>query len=189
MYTKQDARTLAKIARLALPPEIVQKNSQQIFQKLQAMAIYQHCHTILCYADSNGEVATGAWIEACLKDGKRIALPKVERKRFMRFYYIESLSELQEGAYHILEPTGFECCIPDSDTIIILPGVAFDKECHRVGYGGGYYDTYLESYPNLIKIGVCHEVQLFPSIQTELFDICPDILITEKQIIYKNTCI
>jgi 5-formyltetrahydrofolate cyclo-ligase len=189
IYTKQEARTLAKTARTALNTDTVKKNSQAIFQTVYAVPEYQNCGTVLTYADCNGEFATIEFITKCLTDGKLVALPRIEGKRLMRFYYISSLDDLKEGAYHILEPQGTECCKPGDDTIMIMPGVAYDNACHRVGYGGGYYDTYLAQYPHIFKIGVCHSVQLFDHIQTEAYDICPDVVITENKTIYKNTCI
>ncbi len=72
---------------------------------------------------------------------------------------------------------------------MILPGVAFDHFCHRVGYGGGYYDRYLKDKSWIFTIAVCHEVQLMEEIITEEHDISPDLLITENRTLYKNTCI
>lgn len=190
-YTKQEARAIAKKARAELEESVVFRNSRKIFNTLLSFDVYQNCETILVYMAYNKEVETWEFIEHCLNEGKRVALPRVDqrKKMCMNFYYIHGKAELSHGAYGILEPMGNECCIPDDKTIMILPGVAFDSCCHRVGYGGGYYDSYLEKYPELVKIGVCHEVQLFEYIQIEAHDIIPDILITEEQTFYKASCI
>ena len=67
-----------------------------------------------------------------------------------------------------------------------MPGVAFDKSFHRIGYGGGFYDRYLEKHQNLQKIAVAFEYQLLETVPAEAFDICPDQLITEAAIYEKE---
>ena len=66
---------------------------------------------------------------------------------------------------------------------MIMPGVAFDKQNHRVGYGGGFYDRYLEKHPSLKRIAAAFEFQILPEVPTEPTDISPEIIVTEKQCI------
>ncbi len=191
IYTKSEAREIAKTARNSLNPNDVLEHSVHIFEKIRCMESYQNCDTILVYADYNHEVMTGDFIDRALEDGKRMALPRVEKSGIMDFFYIESRTDLVTGKFGISEPIGNQKFSPiDSQSVImIMPGVAFDEECQRVGYGGGYYDRYLMRYPKIQTIAVCHEVQLMKEIITEEYDICPDVLITEKRTLYKHTCI
>lgn len=66
---------------------------------------------------------------------------------------------------------------------MIMPGVAFDNNCHRVGYGGGFYDRYLEKHPKVKRIAAAFEFQILPEVPTEPTDIAPEMIVTEKQII------
>lgn len=105
----------------------------------------------------------------------------------MDFYKVSSLSDLREGAFHIMEPvvdggTLFEP-LPDKQVICFVPGLAFSRDGGRCGYGKGYYDKYLSKYPNVIKIGICADFQLIDSLNTDEYDIKMDYIITEKEII------
>lgn len=191
VFTKPEARQRAKAARNALSETEVAEHSRCIFDTLTSLQEYEICDVILAYADCNREVATGDFIRTCLKDGKRVALPRVISDGNMEFYEIDDRTELIKGKFGILEPIGNQQFLPDTNisALMILPGVAFDFACHRVGYGGGYYDRYLMGKPQIITIAVCHEVQLMNKILTEKHDICPEILITENRTLYKNICI
>lgn len=191
VFTKPEARRQAKAARNALSEQEVSAHSRCIFDKLKEMHEYRNCCQILAYVDCNREVSTAGFIQTCLNDGKRVALPRVTAAGIMDFYEIHDLSELTAGSFGILEPVGGRRFLPEPDgfTLMILPGVAFDHFCHRVGYGGGYYDRYLRDKPWIFTVAVCHEIQLLEEIKTEEHDISPNLLITENRTLYKNTCI
>ena len=106
--------------------------------------------------------------------------PRVEGSE-MNFYLVEQKEDLQPGAYGILEPTG-EYKADGYDGLLIMPGVAFDEECHRIGYGGGFYDKYLEKHPDLHTIAVAFELQMYRELPFEEHDIKPEKVITEKHI-------
>lgn len=97
------------------------------------------------------------------------------------FYLVEQKEDLQPGAYGILEPTG-EYKADGYDGLLIMPGVAFDEECHRIGYGGGFYDKYLKTHPDLHTIAVAFELQMYRELPFEEHDIKPEKVITEKHI-------
>ena len=83
-------------------------------------------------------------------DGKEVAVPRVDGDGIMHFYYLRSLKDLEPGAFGIMEPRA-DCRICETEEgLLLMPGVAFDEQGHRVGYGGGYYDRYLEKHPHLI---------------------------------------
>ncbi|HHX62099.1 MAG TPA: 5-formyltetrahydrofolate cyclo-ligase, partial [Epulopiscium sp.] len=69
--------------------------------------------------------------------------------------------------------------IPDADTLMIVPGLAFDKDLYRTGYGGGFYDKYIAKYPSLKTIGVCYDFQVVDSIPRDEYDQAVEILVTE----------
>lgn len=117
------------------------------------------------------------------KDGKTIAVPKVFGE-IMKYYAITSYDDPEDGYFGIREPKHAE--LPEiiaGDGLMILPGVAFDEERHRIGYGGGFYDRYLEAHPRMQKIAFAFEFQMFEEVPFEEFDRKPEKIITEKRII------
>ena len=96
---------------------------------------YKDAKRILAYADYNHEVMTGFIIEAAWRDGKEVAVPKVVGQD-MVFYKLTDFAQLEKGYFGIPEPARGEI-VQWEDAMMVMPGVAFDKENHRVGYGGG----------------------------------------------------
>ena len=122
---------------------------------------------------------TGFLIEEAWKAGKEVAVPKVDGKD-MIFYKLTDFSQLEPGYFGIPEPARGEI-VEWEDALMIMPGVAFDKNNHRVGYGGGFYDRYLEKHPDLKRIAAAFEFQILSEVPTEPTDISPEIVVTEKQ--------
>ncbi|MDR1925956.1 MAG: 5-formyltetrahydrofolate cyclo-ligase [Planctomycetaceae bacterium] len=103
---------------------------------------------------------------------------------------VESAEELCRGRFGILEPMSQIWKLAerrvelDSIDVILVPGVLFDRECNRLGRGGGYYDRFLARLPEKnIRVGLCFAMQIFNSIPKEIHDQRVDIVITEKEII------
>ena len=100
----------------------------------------------------------------------------------MNFYKIDSYDDIQPGYFNIPEPkSNIKLRTPD---IIIVPGVAFSYEFERLGYGGGFYDTYLCD-KDILKIAICFEFQMMDKLPVEEHDIKMDMIVTENNI-YKK---
>ena len=99
----------------------------------------------------------------------------------MEFFLTESKDRLTVGAYGIQEPSGDIMYRGDSG-LMIMPGVAFDEERHRIGFGGGYYDRYLERHPELFTMAIAFEDQVLPKIPADEHDIRPMLLVTQDRI-------
>lgn len=136
----------------------------------------------MVYADYNHEVVTRYIIEEAWRQGKEVAVPKVQG-RDMVFYKLVDFSQLEPGYFGIPEPA-FGEIVDWTVALMIMPGVAFDRDNHRVGYGGGFYDRFLEKHPQLFKVAVAFDFQVLESVPTEPTDIFPQILVTEKEICY-----
>ena len=158
---KKEIRRIKLKERAALPPGIRQHAEAGIAQRLFSCALYQ------------------------LRLGKRTAVPKVTGERRMEFYYISSMEELSPGYRGIPEPEGRAGteAVPAKDALIILPGAAFDRMGNRLGYGGGFYDTYLASHPQAGRAAIAFSVQIAERIPSGPYDIRPDIIFTEKEMI------
>ncbi|MBO4390168.1 MAG: 5-formyltetrahydrofolate cyclo-ligase [Lachnospiraceae bacterium] len=145
---------------------------------------------ILLYASTRSEVDTfGIWKEL-MGSQIRFAFPKVLGKRHMEFFITESQADLKEAFQGILEPVTTEVVteemIRNSYCILVMPGVAFDEAGNRMGYGGGFYDTYLERFEKDIdlKAALAFEAQICKEgLVTEEHDRKPDLIITENRVI------
>ncbi len=133
------------------------------------------------YIDCKGEVGTGRIIAAAFERGKNVWVPRVEGDA-MLFCRIRGMDELKPGTYGILEPTGMESP-KGEEGLMVMPGVAFDEACHRVGYGGGFYDRYLAKHRKLRRMAVGFEFQVLDEVPCEEYDVCPEILVTERRVI------
>lgn len=154
--------------------------SRQIAEKVFKTDLYQNAQTIYTYVAYNREVETRIIIEQAWADGKAVAVPRVEGD-VMHFYLIQSFDELEPGCMGIPEPV---TSVPafDEQALMIMPGVAFDRKKNRIGYGGGFYDKYLEAHPSLGKLAVAFEFQFMDEVPTEPTDICPEMIVTESAI-------
>lgn len=170
--------------RAALTPEVRQAWSDTIFKKVISHPLYRHAGEIYCYVSFGEEVSTGRLISYSLEMGKKVAVPKIivdnGTKMKMEFYYIDSMEELQEGYYGIMEPPAkIKAC--GKDVLVIMPGVAFDIQCNRIGYGKGFYDSYLSVHPDYRRIALAYGMQCLESIPAGEHDIRPEIIMTEEE--------
>lgn len=162
---------------------MIRADSDKICDAFLALPEYKKADCVFAYMDCKNEVETKKVIEQCWKDKKTVAVPKVFGE-IMRYYAITSYEDLEEGYFGIREPKSEELEeVIQENGLMILPGVAFDEARHRVGYGGGFYDRYLEQHPDMKKIAFAFEFQVFPKVPFETFDRQPEKIITEKRII------
>lgn len=158
------------------------KKSAVICNNIMNRPEYRDADTIFCYISTKGEVDMSLLIKDAWKNGKKIAVPKIQNG-IMNFYYIYSFEELVCGTYQIMEPHAVcEAAVIDSkNPIVIVPGIAYDRTKNRIGYGAGYYDKYFSEYPSIYKIAPAFDLQIVDSIMTEDCDIKMNVIITESQ--------
>lgn len=170
--TKAEARAFFREKRAALDPQIKANIDSDITSRLRALPEYKAADIILCYYPIKGEIDMRALIRHAVAEGKAVALP-VCRDGEMTFHLYTG--SFVEGAFGIPEPTG-ERIEPTGDTLCILPGYAYCGH-HRLGYGGGYYDRFLENFKGR-TVFACYSffTAEFP---IEEHDKPYDILITE----------
>ena len=150
---------------------------QVIFNKVINLEEYKQSDLILIYVSLKDEVDTIKLIEYSLEKGKKVAVPKCEGN-YMIFYYISSLEDLERGNFEILEPKIKEEVSDFNNSICIIPGVLFDKQNNRIGYGRGFYDRFLEKYTG-IKIGLTYKECICDEIDIDENDIKMDIIIKD----------
>ena len=189
---KSRIRESCRAARKAMTPEQKADGDAKILTHLKNSPIYRDCRVLLCYVSTAGEVNTRTIIEQALGDGKRVAVPYcVDGTRDMYFYLIGSLDELRPRTFGVLEPVPEESkkLIDFSGSLCIVPGLCFDRAGYRLGYGGGYYDRFLNKYEG-VSIGVCHHQFLRSYLIHGRYDVPCCYIITEKGIkpAYRSNC-
>ena len=160
--------------------------SSRILDQLLLTKEYMMAREIFTFVSFGTEVDTYGLILNALVSGKKVYTPKIIAKGKMEFYEITSFEDLSPSKLGILEPTTNLLGMlkkEDNNQVMIMPGVAFDLEGNRMGYGGGYYDRYLSinSDCQLPRIAICYEIQMVDQVPVEEFDQKVDIIITEKQ--------
>ena len=163
----------------ALSAAEIESRSAILADKLYKTTQYRDCQSLYAYLSFNQEVRTNPIIERAWADGKRVAVPKVVGDE-MVFIWIDSFEGLApQGAFHILEPIEDGPVASDETALILMPGLAFDPQGHRVGYGGGYYDRFLENEPDHPLVALCYDFQLYDRLEVEAHDVPVDLVITD----------
>ena len=151
---------------------------------------YKKAKNIFIYISYGSEIDTKEIINYALGDGKTIFVPRTEfETKLMDAVKITSLNNMTEDRYGILEPSKEEPYIqPDQLDLIVVPGVAFDKEGGRTGYGAGYYDRYFkkiskERAGKIKKVALAYDFQVIDNVPIDEQDVRIDCVITEKKII------
>ena len=173
---KQELRQRIRQQKRAMSPEEIESRSSQLCEKFLKSDAYQSCRCLYGYLPYNQEVRTWHILEQALKDGKKVAVPKVYGDE-MKFLYLTDFTQLTTGYAGIPEPSFDEPVAEDKTALVLMPGLAFDKEGHRIGYGGGFYDKFLSKEPEHPTLALCYEFQMVESLETEEFDIPVDTVI------------
>ncbi len=173
---KQALRRQIRELKRAMAPEQIEAASKELGKLFVQSPLYQQASTIYGYLPYNQEVRTVPMLEQAIRDGKRVAVPKVYGDE-MRFIYIEDFSRVEKGYAGIPEPVDDGPVADDSTALVLMPGLAFDSEGHRIGYGGGFYDRFLAAEPDHPTLALCYSFQMLPRLETEEFDIPVDCVL------------
>ena len=136
MDKKELRRTIRERKRAMTEEEIVSRSEKLGVLFAQSEA-YKAARTIYGYLPYNQEVRTIPMLEQALKDGKKVAVPKVYGDE-MKFLYLDDLTKVEKGYAGIPEPIADEPVADDETALVLMPGLAFDPQGHRIGYGGGF---------------------------------------------------
>ena len=170
---KQELRRYIREKKRAMTEEEIVARSARLGELFAASERYRRASTIYGYLPYNQEVRTVPMLERALRDGKRVAVPKVYGEE-MRFIYMTDLTQAEKGYAGIPEPVVDEPVADDPTALVLMPGLAFDPAGHRIGYGGGFYDKFLAKEPDHPTLALCYEFQMLPELKTEEYDIPVD---------------
>lgn len=160
----------------AMSPQQIEKASENLARQFYDTTYYREAQTLYGYLPYNQEVRTERILLQALKDGKKVAIPKVYGDT-MRFIYLENLDGVEKGYAGIPEPVADGPVAQDEKALVLMPGLAFDKEGHRIGYGGGFYDKFLSAEPAHPTVALCYDFQMLPKLETEEFDVPVDLVL------------
>lgn len=149
-----------------------------IFNKVINNTKVIEADTLLIYVSNEEEVDTISIIKHFLGK-KKVAVPRIDNG-IMNFYYINSLDELMEGYFGILEPTTNNIVKDFNNAVSITPGICFSYDLYRIGYGKGYYDKFYSNH-GVYKIGLCYSNCLIDKIDNDRYDIKVNEIITDNQ--------
>lgn len=170
---KKALRRRIREQKRAMTDSEITERSARLGQLLLQSEAYKNAKTIYGYLPYNQEVRTVPMLEQALRDGKRVAVPKVYGEE-MKFLYLEDLTQVEKGYAGIPEPVADGPVADDETALVLMPGLAFDPQGRRIGYGGGFYDKFLAAEPNHPTLALCYAFQVLPALETEAHDIPVD---------------
>ncbi len=172
---KKDARTTGLKQRSLLTEQQRALYSHQIF--LQTIPYLHKANIVGCYISMRDEVSTDEIVHHCFTMRIPLAVPKTE-KDGLHFYLIHSIDDLKPGVFGVKEPWQGEEISLECLDLMLVPLSSFDSSLHRTGYGKGYYDHVLSD--TMSKIGLGFSCQKVDKIETDLWDVTLDRVITEN---------
>lgn len=166
--------------------EIRKKLRGNITEDFFESDIYLNAHKIFTFVSYGSEINTCNIIRKAFEDKKIVAVPYMTGKPHdMVFLRINSFDELKPNKIGISEPEyNVENIVSsDKNTLVIVPGLAFDSEFYRIGYGGGYYDKYLSENEYAAAAGICFEEQITDRVPKDEYDVKMDLIVTDRRIL------
>ncbi len=181
--TKEELRDRARAVRSGLTPGEARSFSGLICDSLRQKLNGER--TVMVYVPKPPEVDTMPLIRHLIRQDIRVVVPIIEREtRTLRLSCLKDPGDLVVSTFFVPEPIGNEIPVRGEELeVIIVPLLAFDRAGHRLGYGAGYYDRFLSSYPQAIKIGAAFSCQEIRSVPADANDVAMDLIVTEQEII------
>jgi 5-formyltetrahydrofolate cyclo-ligase len=163
---------------------------EAILARLIDLPEVQWARTIMTYVTFRSEVDTRGLIDWALAAGKTVAVPRIRGPRDMEAFCLrEPSQDLACGTWDIPEPCdGLDPCGPQTIDLIVIPGAVFAVDGARIGYGGGFYDTYMHALrPDAARIALAFELQIVDELPREAHDLPVDAIVTERRVLRPNT--
>lgn len=185
---KKEFRQEALNRRNALSKDDRVTKSAAIFHRLQSLSCFQKAATVLLYMSFRTEVITDEILSSLLANGKKAAVPiSIPHNRTLFLSEIRDIAEdFESDFYGVRIPKKdrqYPISVSDID-LVIVPGVAFSEDRYRMGYGGGYYDRFIETLrPSTPTVALAFELQIYSQIPKETHDKKMDFIITENRIL------
>lgn len=179
---KRDFRKKYKEIRKNIDEKKRQKENQKIYSEFLELDEYNSAKSVFIYVSYVDEVETIPIIEKMIADGKRVSVPLCHKEsHHMSAILIDNLNCLKTGAYGILEPDKNGTVLEKEEIdLTVVPGLCFSEDGYRIGYGGGYYDRFLEGYKGF-SVGLAFSECIVEKVPKEETDKKVDIVISGKE--------
>lgn len=180
---KRELRAVMKKRRAEMSPKERMAAGRSIQIRLLNSPLYLQSKVLLLYISQGTEVSTSLLLQHALAVGKTVGAPRCGAQASMEFFSLRNMSDLTAGSYGLLEPAPDlqEPLSPDSAALCVVPGLAFDEQGYRLGYGKGYYDRYLARYP-CQTVGLCYENGRVNELPIDAYDRRVALVVTEKEL-------
>ena len=173
---KRELRAMIRSQKRAMTNEEIAEKSRLLGALFADTQAYRNARAIYGYLPYNQEVRTVSMLEQALRDGKRVAVPKIFGDE-MKFLWLDDLTRVEKGYSGIPEPIDDGPVADDPTALVLMPGMVFDPQGHRIGYGGGFYDKFLAAEPEHPTVALCYDFQVLDHLETEEFDIPVDLVL------------
>ncbi len=182
---KNELRQKCRALRDSFGEEFINKTSEMACGNIAKSESFINADLVLLYYPTKNEISPIPLFELCLKMGKTVAFPVCEKENStLIFKKVSSLDSLMPANFGILEPNkDCELVVPTQNTLCIVPALAFSSDGHRLGYGKGYYDRFLENFKG-ISAGLSYSSLVCNKIPYDEHDIPLDMIITESEVLY-----
>ena len=175
---KTDLRELMRQKLRTQAPEDLQAWSESVMARIEEMHCFRRAHVVMLYYPVHHEVDLRPLLDK-YKDEKVVLLPVTHRDSIELRQYVGP-ENMKKGHYGI--PTPQTATYRGKPDLVIVPGLAFDKELVRMGRGKGYYDRFLRGLRNVPKVGVCYDFQISDDLPWSWHDVRMDKVITPSAI-------
>lgn len=177
---KSKIRKEIRIIRESLTKEEVDNKSKVITEKFLESEEYKKAKIIMSYMSIKNEIDMETINKKILEDGKKLVLPvMIKEKTTIRAVEVDNICEMATMAFGVKEPKGGKEIMISEIDLIVVPGVAFDKNGNRIGFGKGFYDRFLYK-TEVKKIALCYDFQIIDEIESERHDTPVEMILTEK---------
>lgn len=168
---KEDVRKAMKHRLAAVPAAQAAAWSDAVCARLAVLPQYQQARRIMAFLNMKGEISLDTFLIRALREGKEVYVPHCLGKGQMEAMRLTSLQDVEQGMYGIRVPrAGSPCVAPEQVEWILVPGLAFDAEGHRLGRGAGFYDRYLQRAKQAAVTAVAWDIQIIPHVPSEAHD-------------------
>lgn len=186
--SQDQARDMVAFRMKLMDEDDIEDASDDLLEELETLPCIDHSQVLAAFMPLKDEPQILSFLEQWIIDGKTLLLPRVDGED-MTFHLINSLNDLQPGAFGILEPDPTVSPeFNDSIPVFLIPGVAFSEEGVRVGRGKGFYDRHLKKHPQAVKVGICFEKQVLNGyIAQNSWDVPMDYIVSSRRTIHATT--
>ncbi len=183
---KQTVRERMREKRQNLTSKDIEEASAAVYETALGLPAVKKAGKLLLYSHFDNEIKTAALTGWLLYQGKEVYLPAIARKNMYAINIKNGRLEMSKFGMAQPRPDSGKAQDPAGLDVVIVPGIAFDREMNRLGFGFGYYDSFLAKAKKAVKIALAYDFQVVESIPAEAHDIKMDMIITPDGVIKKT---